>query len=139
MEMSKRAAVEGCEVNMTPMIDVVFQLIIFFIVTMKLEQDINPDIELEEARHGPIIEKEDPRTITIEVDRRGWISIRGAQYSLRKLQNIMRSRYNRYGSFPVMIRGDWRTKHEDIRSVMDICTGVGIWRISFVAIQERKT
>jgi biopolymer transport protein ExbD len=130
---------QACEINMTPMIDVVFQLIIFFIVTIKMEQDINPEIELEEAVHGPVIEKEDPRTLTVEVDRRGWISIHGAQLSRRKLYDIMKDRYRRHGSFPVLIRGDYRTQHRDIREVMDICTGAGIWRISFAAIQERKT
>ena len=32
--MSKKRNSEGCETNMTPMIDVVFQLLIFFIITL---------------------------------------------------------------------------------------------------------
>jgi len=123
---------------MTPMIDVVFQLIIFFIVTTKMEQDVNPDIELADARHGPIIAEEDPHTLTVEVDWRGWISMRGAQLSKPKFQKIVQARYNRYGEFPVLIRGDYQTRHEDIRSVMDMCTRVGIWRVSFAAVQEYK-
>jgi biopolymer transport protein ExbD len=129
---------EGSEVDMTPMIDVVFQLIIFFIVTIKMDQEVNKDIELEEAKHGPIIEESDPRTMVVEVDRRGWISMNGAQLSKTKFRDIMRARYRRYGSFPVLIRGDRRTRHEDIREVMDMCTQMGIWRISLAAIQERK-
>jgi len=122
------------------MIDVVFQLIIFFIVTMKMEKDVNEEIELWEAQHGPAIEKREPRTTIVEVDKRGWISMHGAQLTKRQLQNILRAKHGRVGStFPVLIRGDYRTRHEDIRSVMDICTGIGIWRISFAAIKERKT
>jgi biopolymer transport protein ExbD len=124
---------------MTPMIDVVFQLIIFFIVTIKMEQDYNPDIQLADAKDGPAIEKEDPHTMIVEVDRRGWISIHGAQLTQRKFYRIMQARYRRYGAFPVLIRGDWRAKHRDIRAVMDICTSCGIWRINFAAIKERKT
>jgi biopolymer transport protein ExbD len=130
---------EGCDIDMTPMIDVVFQLIIFFIVTMKMEQDINEDIILADSRHGPIIEEEDPRTMVIEVDKRGWISIHGAQLTRNKFRNIMVSRRKRMGTFPVLIRGDSRAKHTDIRAVMDICTELGIWRINFAAIQEKKT
>lgn len=129
----------GCEVDMTPMIDVVFQLIIFFIVTMKLEQDINEDIVLADARYGPAIEEEDPRTMIIEVDQRGWISIRGAQLTRNTLQGIMVQRFKRYGAFPVLIKGDHRTNHEDIRAVMDICSAIGIWRINFAATKEKKT
>ena len=132
-------SVAGCEVDMTPMIDVVFQLIIFFIVTMKMDQDINPDIQLADSVNGPIIEELAPSTMVVEVSRKGNISIHNAQLSRAKFRNIMISRKKRMGMFPVLIRGDRRTRHEDIRAVMDICTDIGIWRINFAATQEDKT
>lgn len=137
--MARKPASEGCETDMTPMIDVVFQLIIFFIVTIKMEQDYNEEIELDMAVHAPAIEERDPRTLIVEVDRRGWISISGAQLSHEAFYNIMKARYARHGEFPILIRGDRRALHEHIRRVMDICTNVGIWRINFAAIKERKT
>ena len=130
---------DGCDVDMTPMIDVVFQLIIFFIVTMKMEQDINPDIQLEDSVHGPIIEEVAPATIVVEISKSGNISIHNAQLSRAKFRSIMISRKKRMGMFPVLIRGDHRARHEDIRAVMDICTDIGIWRINFAATQEDKT
>ena len=130
---------EGCKTDMTPMIDVVFQLIIFFIVTIKMDQDKNPDIELAPSVHGPAIEDEDPRTMIVEVSQNGWISIHGAQLTRPKFRQIMAARYRRYGQFPVLIRGDYRARHKAIKDVMDICTGVGIWRINFAAIKEKKT
>ena len=51
-----------CETDMTPMIDVVFQLIIFFIVTIKMDEK-KEDIELEKSPHGPEIKKEEDNTI----------------------------------------------------------------------------
>ena len=131
--------VSGCEVDMTPMIDVVFQLIIFFIVTMQMEQTINEDIRLADSKHGPAIEEELPTTIVVEVNRRGNISIQNAQLTRKKFKSIMISRRKRMGVFPVLIRGDYRARHEDIRAVMDICTEVGIWRINFAATKEKKT
>ena len=130
---------EGCEIDMTPMIDVVFQLIIFFIVTIKMEQDENPDIVLAKAEYGPVIKEEDPRTMVVEISQRGWISIHGAQLTRQKFRDIMLGRLERHGAFPVLIRGDQRARHEDIRAVMDICTDLGIWRINFAAIKEKKT
>jgi len=138
--MSKRARNDaGCDVDMTPMIDVVFQLIIFFIVTITLDQEINEDIELEYAKHGPIIEKELERSITIEVDDRGHISIQNAQLSLTKLHSIMANRTKKFGEFPVYIRADKDTKHADVKSVMDICTDVNLWRVSFIAMNDDKS
>lgn len=126
------------ELDMTPMIDVVFQLIIFFIVTINLEQVYKEDIILEEGRHAPLV-KEEPMTMVIEVDRHGWLSMHGAQVSPPQLKSIVRRRYNYMGEFPVLIRADYRTKHADVRTVMDICSEIGLWRLSFAAIKEHKT
>ena len=58
--------------TMTPMIDVVFQLIIFFVVTAAAEKDqFNQKILLAFSPHGPAIEQKDPRTVTVEVDVEG--------------------------------------------------------------------
>ncbi len=128
----------GCDLDMTPMIDVVFQLIIFFIVTMKMEENANPDIKLEHAKDGPEYKGDNPLTMTIEVDRRGWLSINNIQLTPQTLKNIVQHRYNKFGTFPVMIRADKKTEHKDVRKVMDICTACGLWRIDFAAIKEVK-
>jgi biopolymer transport protein ExbD len=123
---------------MTPMIDVVFQMIIFFIVTIKMDETKNEDIVLEDAAQSPLYEGKDPRTIVIEVDKRGWLSMNGAQMTTKQLKGIIKQRYNHFGAFPVMIRADRRTLHKDVRKVMDICSERGIWKIDFAAIKEHK-
>lgn len=130
-----------CEIDMTPMIDVVFQLIIFFVVTMKMNQDSNQDIVLEDGKSGQILTADSmpPTTLEIEVDRRGRISIHNATLSERNLRDILRARINKHGNeFPVLIRADRRTMHEKVRKVMDICTSSGLWKLSFVAVEEHK-
>ena len=140
MAKSKRKSMEGGDMNMTPMIDVVFQLIIFFIVTLKMTENINPDIVLEDGKHGEIITGENvpTQTIEIEVSRRGRISIHNAQLDTARLAMHIRDRYNKYGSFPVMVRADYRTRHEDVKRVMDVCTRNGVWKIGFIAVQDRR-
>ena len=134
----KRRSSDICELDMTPMIDVVFQMIIFFIVTIKMDEHKNEKIVLEDAKDSPLYEGSDPRTLVIEVDKRGWLSISGAQLTKAQLRRIIQGRYNKFGTFPVMIRADKRTLHKDVRKVMDLCTDVGIWRIDFAAIKEHK-
>jgi biopolymer transport protein ExbD len=120
------------------MIDVVFQMIIFFIVTIKMEEHKNEKIVLEDAKDSPLFKGEDPRTLVIEVDKRGWLSISGAQLKKSQLKGIIQRRFNKFGSFPVMIRADKDTKHKDVRKVMDLCTEVGLWKIDFAAVKEHK-
>jgi biopolymer transport protein ExbD len=118
------------------MIDVVFQLIIFFIVTIKMDESKNEDIVLEDARQSPVYKGDNPRTLVIEVDKRGWISMHGAQLTNSQLKRIIQGRFNKLGPFPIMIKADKRTLHKDVRKVMDICTEVGLWRIDFAAVKD---
>ncbi len=132
---------DECEPNMTPMIDVVFQLIIFFVVTLSMSEAKNEDIDLALGPHGPEIDTKDPMTnlaIVIEVDAKGKLTIGGVKITPRELQTMLQKRYNKFGTFPVMIRGDKRTPHKHIKTAMDIVTSCGIARISFVAIKEKK-
>jgi biopolymer transport protein ExbD len=129
----------GCDLNMTPMIDVVFQLIIFFVVTLKMTKDMNEEIVLEDGKHGPIIKEMPPQTLEIEVDRRGVISIHNAKMDKSMLYTILINRVRKMGNtFPILIRADRNTKHEKVKEVMDLCTRAGVWKLSFVAIQEHK-
>ena len=130
----------ACELDMTPMIDIVFQLIIFFVVTLKFNKDVNPNIVLEDGKNGPTITAESlPSTaLVLEVDQRGRVSIYNSPLTDAQLAGILKGRFNRHGEFPVLIRGDMRTQHEKIRKVMDICAANGLWKLSFVAVKEHK-
>lgn len=136
-----RKQAEPCEMNMTPMIDVVFQLMIFFIVTIKMAREMNPDIKLEHGPHGQLIKSENAQdtTLSIEVSKSGRISIYNVALSESELKALLRRRYNQYGQYPVLIRADYRTPHRDVRKVMDACTESGMWKINFAAIKEKKT
>jgi len=136
----KKALMAAAGVNMTPMIDIVFQMIIFFVLTVEMERDLlDPNMDLSQSPHGPAVEKKDPRTVTIDVSARGNMSLGRVPVSAEQLYAIMRNTVRTYGqSTPVVIRGDSRTKHEDIKRVMDICTSAGLWKVQFAAIKEKN-
>jgi len=123
--------------DMTPMIDCVFQLIIFFIVTVNLEKNYKEDIYLEEAHYADVSSDND-RTMTVEVDKRGLISLNTVPMSPSQFQAIVQRRYNMMGEFPILIRADYRTMHRHVRTVMDICSATGLYKIQFSAVKERK-
>jgi len=142
MHRKQHSSTDQCEMDMTPMIDVVFQLIIFFVVTLKMTQDRNEKIILEDGKHGVTITQDNmpPTTLEIELGRFGRISIHNATLSKGSLSTILRNRVNRHGNkFPVLIRADKNVPHEKVKEIMDLCTTAGIWKLSFVAIQEHKS
>lgn len=134
--MKKRAEEPG--VNMTPMIDVVFQLIIFFVCTADMQQKaIDESIKLAMAPHAKPVETKDPREVVIEVDGKGRISIARTYMSPEYLYTIMRKAVADHGqSTPVVIRGDGLTRHDAIKQVMDACTKAGLWKVKFAAVKE---
>lgn len=135
-----RRRTQGCALDMTPMIDVVFQLIIFFVVSINLADRSNPDIQLEKGLNGEqILNKSSDGTLTVEIDRRGRTTISNIPLTHDSLRQIVQARFIRLGQYPLLIRGDLRTRHDDIRKVMDMCTAVGLHRVWFAAIKEERS
>ena len=105
-----RTRTESCDIDMTPMIDVVFQLIIFFLVAIHLTDRSNPEIQLERGPHGARVTRdEDKSTLTVEIDNRGHVSISNMRMNLDSLRQIIQARHDRIGPYPLLIRGDLRT------------------------------
>ena len=128
-------------VNMTAMIDIVFQLIIFFILTVKMEEaTMSEGISLAMAPHGAQIIKKDPREVIVEVNAKGDILISRQVLSQQTFNNIMAkivSENKAMGPPPVTIVADSKVQHKHVRKVMDICSSVGIWKIKFMALKEK--
>ena len=124
---------------MTPMIDVVFQMIIFFVCTIDMDKKkFDERIKLAMAPHGKAVEKKDPRTMIVDVNAKGQIGIANAYMDAATFRVMLKNAVARYGpTMPVLIRGDGRTRHRDIRRVLDICSDVGLWKIKFSAIKDK--
>ena len=127
------------KLDMTPMIDVVFQLIIFFVVTAAMQDKaMETNVRMAMAPNGPVEETKDPRTVTVDVIEDGTIQIMKTRISEGQLLTTLNNARKTAGqSTPVVIRGDLETKHEAIKRVMDICGKAGLWKIRFAALKEK--
>ena len=149
-----RKAQTNPQFDMTPMIDVVFELIIFFVVTLTESAKKDESITLADGRHGMVITAETLPMQHLEIDvaafdkkgegrkplKKPRYSIADRDLSLDQIQQVIKERQKRWGhEFPVLIRADERTPHDAIRLLMDKCTEAGIWKISFTAVAEDNT
>ncbi|HAL91985.1 MAG TPA: hypothetical protein DCM68_03045 [Verrucomicrobia bacterium] len=127
------------KLDMTPMIDVVFQLIIFFVVTAAMQNKaMETNVRMAMAPNGPVETVKDPRTVVVDVTEEGMIQIMKTRISEGQLLTILNNARKRSGqSTPVVIRGDLTTKHEAIKRVMDLCGKAGLWKIRFAALKEK--
>ena len=133
-------AQENPQLDMTPMIDVVFELIIFFVVTLTQCQAKDETIKLEDGRHGIELTPEElpPTHMVVDVARTGRISMGDITFTPEQIGQRVKERKRKFGEFPVIIRADYRVRHEAVARVMNACTANGIWKISFMAIYEHK-
>ena len=134
----RKAKEEEPGVNMTALIDIVFQLIIFFIVTVKMEETtLDERIKMAMAPHGKIVEHKDPRTVYVDVDAKGNISINRQILPPEIFKSIIAKAAAEYGTeTPIVIVGDVKAQHKYIRKAMDACTECGIWKLKFMALKE---
>ena len=126
--------------NLTAMIDVVFQLIIFFVCTISMQDaTINSGIDLAMAPHGEAVTKKDQREILIDVDKAGDIRISRTRISPSVLLSVLKKAVAESGNqqIPIIIRGDANARHEGIKAVMDACASAGIYKIKFSALKEK--
>ncbi len=116
-----RSRGEAAKLEMTPMIDVVFQLLIFFIVTLKQEDILS---HLDVSRPAPSdskpIEIEEDTLLTILVFREGYI-VQGRRLSYKALDHRLRkmAKFNR--NAPVVIKCTGDSPHGRLVVLLDLC------------------
>lgn len=125
--------------NLTAMIDVVFQLIIFFVCTTNLQsQAIEDRVKLAMAPHGKVVSEKNPSEVLIAIERDGSMRFPGG-YALSPdlvTKMLQKVRADSGGTPPVILRADGDVIHEHVKKAIDACTRAGVWKIKFQALKE---
>ncbi len=109
--------------NMTPLIDVVFLLLIFFLVATRFAQDDRElPVQLPSAASAVPMTAE-PTELVVNVDATGQYMILGERMALEKVESTLRRAVadNPINQM-VIIRGDRNVAFQAVVSVMDLCT-----------------
>ena len=127
------------EVNLTPLIDVVFLLLIFFMVSTTFEHQSRIQIELPEATASPDeIEKE---SIEIIIDAQGRYFIGEEQVvntELKTLKSALSKVLGDREAVPVTIRADASTPHQAVITALDATSQLGLTQISLATSTIQK-
>ncbi len=122
------------EFSLAPMIDVVFQLLIFFMVsTTYSSAEKELEVELPTAESGDAAGGA-PQELVINVFRDGRVALSGKPVTSDELDRALNAAAGRNRSTQVTIRGDRLASHERIVAVMDAC---GIAGLSNLALGTR--
>ena len=123
---------EEATIDMTPMLDVVFIMLIFFIVTASFVKESGIDVNRPEAATAV---KKDRANILVAISDKGEIWINKRRIDVRAVQaNIDRLKAeNPQGS--VVIQADRKANVETLIKVMDASRAAGVFDVS-IAAQE---
>ncbi len=119
--MAKKGLNAGeAKAEMTPMIDVVFQLLIFFVVTLKQEDILSRLMASRPAPDKNAKPEEQPDLINIEIFRGGFI-VKGRVVSLEELDRQMRNYAAMSKTANVLLRCTRDSPHQYLVQALDIC------------------
>jgi biopolymer transport protein ExbD len=127
MLASRVQADEPPVINMTPMVDVILCLLVFFMAATRLyDWD-----ESEFAVNVPTVSEAAPATaapddLVLTVIRRGVVSVADTNYNLEQLTTLLREARGRYINQGVVIRGDASLAYQDLADVLSACDEAGI-------------
>lgn len=138
MRIPEQDAGEEFTLNLTSMIDVVFLLLIFFMVaTTFLDPEKEIDIDLPKAESGQAPEAV-PDELIINVLQDGSLTVSGQPVDLAGLRSTLERAARKDPKMPVTIRGDRQARHEAIVGVMDACGANGLTNLSIGTLAAQR-
>lgn len=127
---------EPPDINLTPMIDVVFLLLIFFMLSTTFKEDTRIQIRLPEVQ-GEEAPADEPRVVLeIAIDDAGTFHVNErsvADHEPATLQEAIIGAVGEERGFPVVIRADAATPHQAVMTAMDAASRLGLLRFAFAA------
>jgi biopolymer transport protein ExbD len=131
---------EDPEVNLMPLIDVVFILLIFFMVSTTFQKESEIKIELPEASSDPV--EVDREVFEIVIDGDGRYFIEEQQVVNTELDTLMKAISKFIGErkdLPVVIRADRHTPYEAVVRAMDAISQLGLEKMSLATSQAENS
>jgi biopolymer transport protein ExbD len=157
MKLNKTSAEQDIQMDMTPMIDVVFQLIIFFILITDMTQSELEELKLPMAKNA-VQDKPDPKVVrpvlnilpdgTMITKRRELYDpeqdeMQGVERYLADQARQMPKEFDKdvnaeLPKNPLLIRADKNAEFKYIQKVMEVCgkKGIQIWKLQLAASED---
>ena len=121
-------------VPLTPMIDVVFLLLCFFVTSQIFAQwETEIDVALPTAATGGMPQRL-PGEVIINVRADGTAVVNGQVLDDAQLRGMMDRLVELFPGQPVLLRADKSTAYEHVVRVLDTCRQADVWNISFATL-----
>ena len=130
----RQAPREELELNLTPLIDVVFLLLIFFMVSTTFQKETEISLQLPRASNEPPETVPDRIEVLVTAAGRFYVNDQElVQGDVESLQNALHEVSGGRNDIPLTLRADAQTAHQDFVTVLDAAGKLGMNRVSIAA------
>lgn len=137
MKFRRNISTKQVEVNLTPLIDVVFLLLIFFMVSTTFDKQAQLEIKLPEA-DAIADSKKQPEVIDIGVSASGAYFVNQEELiksDAESLRQMLQKVAGERTDLPVIISADGQAPHQSVVTVLDVASQLGMTRMTFATQQ----
>lgn len=137
----RRNLVKQVEVNLTPLIDVVFLLLIFFMVSTTFDKQAQIEINLPEAETSAVDNK-DPDVLSIGVNAEGHYYVNNEELirsDAETLKKMIARVTDGKNTLPVVIAADGKAPHQSVITVLDVASQLGMTNMTFATRETGNT
>ena len=143
----KRGQSVTYEVNMVPMIDIVFQLIIFFLVSTQVKKSEVAELQLPVSARAEEVKPGKDMPLIINIIKpdlakgKPYIAL-GNTFDLPELKRFMKERLAYYKALkqdmPILrIRADKDSQFQQVQEALIACRDVGIWQVRLTTLKRQ--
>ncbi len=145
MNLRSRRNREEVTIELTPLIDVVFLLLIFFLLTSAISQAQNANtsressiaVELPTGESGSSTVQQNPLTLTVTDD--GEVEIDGGPEDLPggSIEDKLTELYKQDPDAQILLRGDRGASHGDMMELLDAVRQIGFKKVDFIIAKPK--
>ena len=133
----RRPDTDDTDLNITPLIDVVFLLLIFFMVSTTFQKETELKLQLPQAEAEPV--ESTPESIEVVVNAAGHYFVNGRELSDSSI-GVVRKALGRVArgkkDTPLVIRADAMASHQAVVTAMDAAAQLGMVRMSIATARN---
>lgn len=139
MRIGNQRPVDEPEINLISLIDVLFCLILFLVLTTSFNQRAALKIQLPSAQAGPVVDEGPPLIVMVDVEGRYYVGNNEVLKSdVGSLKEAIAAAAGDDRSQPVILRADGRTPHQAVVTAEDALGQLGFVHLRIATAPERK-
>lgn len=138
----RRKPRENVEINLASLIDVVFILLLFFVVTTTFTRETQLKVDLPEAASGTPPEQTELKQVEVLIGADGAYSVNGKallESNLSNLMAVLQKESDGDNSLPLIISADGKTPHQAVITAMDAAGKLGFSHLRITTVEAQET